>query len=427
MRRAAPVALDESCGVRENPARLSGDRVLSGPDDDGGRRHARLGDRIEDVGEKRSTGHRVQHFRPRRMHARALAGRQHDRKASPRPRQRLHATSAAVLAERPGRRKPRIRPTANAAYRGQSAQCGVPNAQNLLVFSTDSIFTGLEPGGAQHGRSRGSLKAEPHSPEAARGPTVPRRLPRRSPCAQLRHVTVWGATAAAALLIAVITSRSEVGAERFAAVSFTARRRSLRRTFDARGRDAALADAVRGLNANDEQIGSRLAAVEHDMDDVTGSITKQIEADRDRRHTEDGPSVAATAALTASIVRRRRSTPPRPPASPAGAIKTIPADADTAGTFAYRYRRRYRQRPDAPGDARALGRDTHGAPAAFRGFGADRQRQGSAARQPDRATARGRAARPARRGGATVRALLCWACSASRRYSTAHRLVRRCG
>ncbi len=141
--------------------------------------------------------------------------------------------------------------------------------------------------------------------------------------AGLRQVMVWGATAAAALLIAVITSRSEVAGERIALVLHRPTQVASP-PFDAQAATQRLAEAVRGLKANDEQIGSRLAAVEHDMDDVTGSITKQIKADETRR-SEDGPSVAATAALTASIVAPA-ALPFATPVSPAGAIKTS-ADA----------------------------------------------------------------------------------------------------
>ena len=85
--------------------------------------------------------------------------------------------------------------------------------------------------------------------------------------------------------------------------------------FDAQAATAQLAEAVHGLKANDEQLQSRLAAVEHDVDDVTGSITKQIQAADANRHAEDGPSVAATALASASTIAPV-DIPPAPASAP---------------------------------------------------------------------------------------------------------------
>ena len=146
-----------------------------------------------------------------------------------------------------------------------------------------------------------ALKAEP--PRA-----VETRAREKKPVARktftmqrLRRLTLWGASAAGALLVAALASRSEVGVQRIAVVLHGGPTQLATRTFDAPAETQRLAEAVRGLNANDEEIKSRLAAVEHDMDDVTGAITKQIKAVDATRHSEDGPSVVATAALTASL------------------------------------------------------------------------------------------------------------------------------
>ena len=95
MRRSAPLALYEGCSARQDAARFGGNLVLSGTDDDGGRRDAGFGDRIEHVGKERPTGNRVQHFGPRRIHARALAGRQHDARQV---RERVRASIATSAA-----------------------------------------------------------------------------------------------------------------------------------------------------------------------------------------------------------------------------------------------------------------------------------------------------------------------------------------
>ncbi len=168
-----------------------------------------------------------------------------------------------------------------------------------------------------------ALKAEP----LVRKPLVGTPLVAKRPVAKktftmrgLRRVMVWGATAAGALLIAVITGRSEGAAERIALVLHPAKQVAMQQ-FDAQAETQRLAETLRGLAANDEQIKSRLAAVEHDMNDVTGSITQQLKAADATRRSDDGPSVAATAAMTAAMVAPV-AMPAAAVAPPPGAIKT---------------------------------------------------------------------------------------------------------
>jgi len=118
----------------------------------------------------------------------------------------------------------------------------------------------------------------------------------------LRRLAAWGAIAAGALLLAVLSSRSEIGTERIAVMWHGGRAQVAERNFDAEAETRKLAAAVRNLTADGDQIKSRLAAVEHDMDDVTGTISKQIEtADAARRVSENGPTTAATVAATVSL------------------------------------------------------------------------------------------------------------------------------
>jgi len=177
-----------------------------------------------------------------------------------------------------------------------------------------------------------ALKAEPPGllgRPAAASRTAAAKGPAPKPTfsmQRLRRLTLWGATAAAALMLAALSSRSEVAVERIALVLHRAKP-AVAKPFDARAETERLAEAVRGLTANDEQIKSRLAAVEHDMDDVTGSITEEIKAAAASRHAEDGPSVAATAAVTASM-----AVPVEVPsaAAAAPAPATMKTSADTA-------------------------------------------------------------------------------------------------
>ncbi len=134
---------------------------------------------------------------------------------------------------------------------------------------------------------------------------------------RLRRVAVWGAAAAAAVLAVAITSRDDVAVGRLAFILHLPKPMSAP-VFDAQATAAQLAEAVRGLKASDEELQTRLAAVEHDMD-VTGSITKQIQAADANRRAEDGPSVAATALASASIA------PVDIPPAPATALSPAPA------------------------------------------------------------------------------------------------------
>ena len=77
-----------------------------------------------------------------------------------------------------------------------------------------------------------------------------------------------------------------------------------------------LADAVRVLASNDEQLRNRVAAVEHDLDDVTGSI-RQVAAVNEARRADDGPTVSAIASLTASSTAPINPPPPPPHFKPA--------------------------------------------------------------------------------------------------------------
>ncbi len=139
----------------------------------------------------------------------------------------------------------------------------------------------------------------------------------------LQRLASWGAIAAGALLLAVLSSRSEVGSERIAVILHGGSKQVAARKFDAEAETRKLAEAVRGLAADGDQIKSRLSAVEHDMDDVTGSIGQQIEAaDAARRAAENGPTAAATAAATLSLAPAALrpaslASPPKPSADAA--------------------------------------------------------------------------------------------------------------
>jgi hypothetical protein len=129
----------------------------------------------------------------------------------------------------------------------------------------------------------------------------------------LWRLVVWGSTAATALLIAVLSSRGVVGSQRAAVAASTlggatvavvqpapTPQQPAARPFDAQAETKKLADAVRDLTADNDELKSRLAVVEHSVDDVTGSIAQQAKATPP--WPDSGPPVPATPAAIAAVV-----------------------------------------------------------------------------------------------------------------------------
>jgi hypothetical protein len=167
--------------------------------------------------------------------------------------------------------------------------------------------------------------AEALKAEVPRRSVAPRAAPQRSFTMQrLRRLSVWASSAACALLIAALASRTPTGAERIALAlnggQFKQTDQPLP-AFDAEAATERLGEAVRGLAANDAAIKTRLAAVEQDMTDVTGSVTKQIaaaQAATTTRHPDDGPTVMATATETTAL-----AAPDAPPQAAAALLAAI--------------------------------------------------------------------------------------------------------
>lgn len=157
----------------------------------------------------------------------------------------------------------------------------------------------------------------------------PAAAPKPFTMQRLRRLAVWGTSAAFALLVAVLASRTPVGMQRIA-LAFNGddvRQADAQPPFDAEAATERLAETVRGLAANDAEIKTRLSAVEQDMSDVTGSVTKQIAAAQVANavhRAEDGPTVMTTATESASL-----NTPDAPPQATAVLLASIqpPVDA----------------------------------------------------------------------------------------------------
>jgi hypothetical protein len=128
---------------------------------------------------------------------------------------------------------------------------------------------------------------------------------------RLSRLVTWGATAATALLIAALASRGVVGSQRAAVASATlstgvvtpVRILPAPRQVDAPDETKRLSDTVTELVAEDTRIKTRLAAIEQDMSDMTGSIARQAQEARNAPTPwPDGPGAPSTSAAIAAVV-----------------------------------------------------------------------------------------------------------------------------
>lgn len=156
---------------------------------------------------------------------------------------------------------------------------------------------------------------------------------------RLRYAALWGACAAGALAVAVLASRGGAGAQRLTAVLHGDWTRSspvaspavpavVTPPFDAQAETRRLAQEISALAASNEELKARLAAVEQDVGDVTGSVSKQIAAADEARRVDDGPTVTATARLISLIPYEMPSVAfaagPQAAAAPAAADAPAP-------------------------------------------------------------------------------------------------------
>jgi hypothetical protein len=91
----------------------------------------------------------------------------------------------------------------------------------------------------------------------------------------LCRIALWGTTAATALLVAILTSRSDAGSQRIATTPGATH--GAPRQFDAESAARQLTQAVRGQTEDRDRLITRLAALEHSLGDITGAIAGQSE------------------------------------------------------------------------------------------------------------------------------------------------------
>jgi len=154
-----------------------------------------------------------------------------------------------------------------------------------------------------------------------------------------RREGLWGAAMLAALLVAALAAQSDIGAQRVAHILASLNASPDAHTFDAEAASRQLTQAVHTLAQDRDRLAMRLATVERDMDDLTGSIKQQSEA---AKSTQSGsawplnaPPVPMTPADIAAMVKSVAAPTSRLAAVGALAATDTPAADTTAALPAY--------------------------------------------------------------------------------------------
>jgi hypothetical protein len=164
---------------------------------------------------------------------------------------------------------------------------------------------------------------------------------------QIWRQALWGSAAAAAVFIAFLSSHGDLGEQR--AVLLQGGTQIQNKTasavpFHSLEADAAtrqIAQTVRGLTEDLNNVRTRLGAVERNIDDLTSSVGQQIEANNDAsgqalpRWTNDESLTSALAPAVPSNTQSPDSTAfPLPANSAMSASGELPGDASSSASTA---------------------------------------------------------------------------------------------
>ena len=145
----------------------------------------------------------------------------------------------------------------------------------------------------------------------------------------LWRLAIWGGAAAGSLALVVLSASSYTGAQRLAALTSggpspsTAAAAAANRVTDIENEARRLSEAVRALHADREQLLTRIGTLEHNVEDITGSIKRQAAAI---------PSTTVAAAASPSPPPAA-AQPPLPQIAAAVTTPSAPATvASPAGT-----------------------------------------------------------------------------------------------
>lgn len=148
---------------------------------------------------------------------------------------------------------------------------------------------------------------------------IDRFLSGRTEMAALWRLGTWGACAAAALIAVAVASQTERGGERlhsaFAApapVDTLAIAEARQRAAEAQAETERLAAQLRDLTADRDRLAARVAGLEHNFEDITGSIKREVAEVAARV----APPPPADLPKIASVAPAQPVPPPAPAAPP---------------------------------------------------------------------------------------------------------------
>ena len=152
----------------------------------------------------------------------------------------------------------------------------------------------------------------------------------RSRWRQLRYPIGWGAGAIVAVSAVLLVANTQSGADQLqraltnapappepqAVAALPARTADADETRKLADETRNLAEAVRRLSAERDQLTTRVAGIEHNLDDITGSIKSVMQANAAAQSVKEPPKEKAAAAVA-----------PPPPAPESAPMTTAPEQA----------------------------------------------------------------------------------------------------
>jgi hypothetical protein len=156
----------------------------------------------------------------------------------------------------------------------------------------------------------------------------------------LRRPAKWATIAAVALLCASLAAHSDTGMQRSATLSTAIKQatNSLLHpdarpsAFDAEAANRQLQQQIRILAEDRERLVKRLAAVEHNMDDLTGSVSRQIDAVKAAAQAAQEPAVTYPPMPASAPAIAAPATQPAGAMPSAAASPSTPNSGQTAAT-----------------------------------------------------------------------------------------------
>jgi hypothetical protein len=181
-------------------------------------------------------------------------------------------------------------------------------------------------------------RAQTRSAPARGGTAKSARLQKPSPWQGLWRQAGWGLATAAALSVALLSSRDDMAPQWLAGMLSSLHARELgAHSFDAETAARQLAQAVRSLADDRDKLATRLNALDHEMRDMSGAIKQQIEAAKSEAiktakqappWPESAPPVPMTLADVAVMVKTVSPAPAGAAEPPSPSVATSATNTD---------------------------------------------------------------------------------------------------